>query len=85
MIVVALSNAVIMFLFVLDTATGVKLYLVELVAVINSSLSAQSWAVKRQAGAALSSLAEKTGDPQPDIMVINTHKPLKSPLQIHTS
>ena len=72
MVVVALSNAVIMFLFVLDTATGVKLYLVELVAVINSSLSAQSWAVKRQAGAALSNLAEKTGDPLPCVVCVCT-------------
>ena len=45
-----------------DSITGVKLYLAELVSVIKTSLSAQSWSVKKQSGAALASLAEKIGN-----------------------
>ena len=43
------------------TASGVKLYLNELMHQISPNISAQSWEIKRTAASALSTIAEKAG------------------------
>ena len=52
---------VILMIPLLDTATGVRLYLNELMERVCPGVSAQSWEVKRTAANALSTTAEKIG------------------------
>ncbi len=52
-----------MFCIIIDTTSGVRLYLNELITHISPNVTAQSWEIKRTAANALSTVAEKAGIP----------------------
>lgn len=56
-----INLSVLDFLFISGTEAGIKLYLPEIVQLLQETLQSQSWSTKAQAARAMSTVADKLG------------------------